>query len=256
MKKLVIFFLSVVMMMSVAGCNQEVNHLVTEDTSTTTDVVKDSEESSQDVTEVVDTKETSEDDRSREEVTTEAKVEKKESTTEATTEAKTEQTTERSTEEKSTEQPTTEAPKTPEEPKPDEPKPTEPEKPKPEEPKTPEVVAYDPGTVVSKAIAKCKAGGMITTTDNLNNLLEEGKITQEEYNEYYPYDGLGYYSVFVETDLNQASTTSGRKLGSVDGIADYIAGMMLLESNPIFNISYAGTYSKNGTSYYEFRCYR
>ena len=74
MKKLVIFFLSVVMMMSVAGCNQEVNHLVTEDTSSTTDVVKDSEESSQDVTEVVDTKETSEDDRSREEVTTEAKI--------------------------------------------------------------------------------------------------------------------------------------------------------------------------------------
>lgn len=237
--------------MSVAGCNQEVNHLVTEDTSTIADVVKDSEESSQDVTEVVDTKETSEADRSKEEVTTEAKVEKKESTTEATTEAKIEQTTERSTEEKSTEQPTTEAPKTPEEPKP-----TEPEKPKPEEPKTPEVVAYDPGTVVSKAISKCKAGGMITTTDNLNNLLAEGKITQEEYNEYYPYDGLGYYSVFVETDLNQASTTSGRKLGSVDGIADYIAGMMLLESDPIFNISYAGIYSKNGTSYYEFRCYR
>lgn len=236
--------------MSVAGCNQEVNHLVTEDTSTTTDVVKDSEESSQDVTEVVDTKETSEDDRSKEEVTTEAKVEKKESTTEATTEAKTEQTTEKPTEERTTEQPTTEAPK------PEEPKPTEPEKPKPEEPKTPEVVAYDPGTVVSKAIAKCKAGGMITTTDNLNNLLAEGKISQEEYNEYYPYDGLGYYSVFVETDLNQASTTSGRKLGSVDGIADYIAGMMLLESDPIFNISYAGTYSKNGTSYYEFRCYR
>lgn len=237
--------------MSVAGCNQEVNHLVTEDTSTTTDVVKASEENSQDVTEVVDTKETSEDDRSKEEVTTEAKVEKKESTTEATTEAKTEQTTERTTEEKSTEQPTTEAPKTPKEPKS-----TEPEKPKPEEPKTPEVASYDPGTVVSKAIAKCKAGGMITTTDNLNNLLAEGKITQEEYNEYYPYDGLGYYSVFVETDLNQASTTSGRKLGSVDGIADYIAGMMLLESDPIFNISYAGTYSKNGTSYYEFRCYR
>lgn len=242
--------------MSVAGCNQEVNHLVTEDTSTTTDVVKDSEESSQDVTEVVDTKETSEDDRNKEKVTTEAKIEKKEPTSEATTEAKTEQTTERSTEEKSTEQPTTEVPKTSEEPKPEEPKPTEPEKPKPEEPKTPEVVAYDPGTVVSKAIAKCKAGGMITTTDNLNNLLAEGKITQEEYNEYYPYDGLGYYSVFVETDLNQASTTSGRNLGSVDGIAEYIAGMMLLESDPIFNISYAGTYSTNGTSYYEFRCYR
>ena len=40
MKKLAIFFLSVVMMMSVAGCNQEVNHLVTEDTSTTKVIVE------------------------------------------------------------------------------------------------------------------------------------------------------------------------------------------------------------------------
>ena len=38
---------------------------------------------------------------------------------------------------------------------------------------------------------------MITTTDNLASLLAEGKITQEEYHSYYPYDGLGYYSVFT-----------------------------------------------------------
>lgn len=84
----------------------------------------------------------------------------------------------------------------------------------------------------------------------------EGKITQEEYNSYYPYDGLGYYSVFVETNLNEASTTSGRKLGSEDGIADYIAGMMLLETEPVFYIEYAGVYNLNGTDFYEFRCYR
>ena len=87
-------------------------------------------------------------------------------------------------------------------------------------------------------------------------LLAGGKITQEEYNSYYPYDGLGYYSVFVETDLNKASTTSGRKLGSEDGIADYIAGMMLLETEPVFYIEYAGVYNLNGTDFYEFRCYR
>ena len=145
----------------------------------------------------------------------------------------------------------------PEETKPEEPKP---EETKPEETKQQEqtvtAVSYNPASVCSKAVAKCQAGGMITTTDNLANLLAEGKITQEEYNSYYPYDGLGYYSVFVETDLNKASTTSGRKLGSEEEIADYIAGMMLLETDPVFNIEYAGVYNLNGTDFYEFRCYR
>ena len=148
-----------------------------------------------------------------------------------------------------------------EETKPEEPKTeceAEPERQEPEEPKQqePTVTAYDPVSVCSMAVAKCQAGGMITTTDNLANLLAEGKITQEEYNSYYPYDGLGYYSVFVETDLNEASTTSGRKLGSEDGIADYIADMMLLETEPVFYIEYAGVYNLNGTDFYEFRCYR
>ncbi len=132
---------------------------------------------------------------------------------------------------------------------------TNPEGTEPKETEQP-MVSYDPVSVCSKAIAKCQAGGMITTTDNLAKLLSEGKITQEEYNSYYPYDGLGYYSVFVETDLNRASTTSGRKLGSEDEIADYIAEMMLLETEPVFNIEYAGVYNLNGTDFYEFRCYR
>lgn len=144
-----------------------------------------------------------------------------------------------------------------EEPKPEESKPeeTEPEEPKPQE-QTVTEVPYNPASVCSQAIAKCQAGGMITTTDNLTNLLAEGKITQEEYDSYYPYDGLGYYSVFVETDLNQASTTSGTRLGSEDEIAEYIAEMMLLETEPVFYIEYAGVYNLNGTDFYEFRCYR
>ena len=157
------------------------------------------------------------------------------------------------------EEPQAEEPQ-PQEPNPEESKPEEPqaEEPQPEEPQPQEqtVAAYDPVSVCNQAIAKCQAGGMITTTDNLANLLAGGKITQEEYNSYYPYDGLGYYSVFVETDLNKASTTSGRKLGSEDGIADYIAGMMLLETEPVFYIEYAGVYNLNGTDFYEFRCYR
>ena len=97
---------------------------------------------------------------------------------------------------------------------------------------------------------------MILTTENLNMLLANGSITEEEYNSYYPYDGLGYYSVFVETDLNKAATTSGRLLGSEEGIADYIAGMLLLEREPYFMIEYAGTTECGGQTFYEFRCYR
>lgn len=89
----------------------------------------------------------------------------------------------------------------------------------------PASVAYSPQNVVSLATAKCQAGGMITTQQNLQNHLNDGSITQEEYNEYYPYDGMegSYYSVFVETDLNKASTIDGQRLSSEDAIAEYIA---------------------------------
>lgn len=117
-------------------------------------------------------------------------------------------------------------------------------------------VSYSPQNVVSMATSRCCSGGMIQTTDNLNNLLANGSITQEEYDEYYPYDGLGYYSVFVETDLNKASTTSGRLLGSEQEIANYIADMLLLESSPYFLIEYAGVTSGSSSDFYEFRCYR
>lgn len=106
-------------------------------------------------------------------------------------------------------------------------------------------VIYDPYQIVSLIIYKCQAGGMITTEDNLANLLVEGKITQAEYDEYYPLDGLegSYYSVFVETDLNIASDIAGNKLGSVDSIADYIARTLLLETQPIFNVTYVDIYT-------------
>ncbi len=137
-------------------------------------------------------------------------------------------------------------------------KPEPKEEPTPEPEPEPQIIGYNPNTVVSLAISKCQAGGMITTQDNLANALAEGRITQEEYNEYYPYDGLeaSYYSVFVETDLNIASTTSGQPLRSEDAIAKYIADMLLLESSPVFNIVYVGVYNNNGTDFYEFRCLR
>ena len=122
----------------------------------------------------------------------------------------------------------------------------------------PASVAYSPKNVVSLATAKCQAGGMITTQQNLQNHLNDGSITQEEYNEYYPYDGMegSYYSVFVETDLNKASTIDGQRLSSEDAIAEYIASMLLLETDPVFYISYDGVYTTGGTDYYEFRCHR
>lgn len=115
---------------------------------------------------------------------------------------------------------------------------------------------YNPNEVVSLATAKTKAYGKISIPEDLDQMLANGEITRAEYDEYYPYDGAGYYSVFVETDLNQAATTSGRKLGSVEGIADYIAEMLSLESGPYFYIEYAGVTSTGGTDFYEFRCYR
>ena len=110
--------------------------------------------------------------------------------------------------------------------------------------------------VARLAVEKCKAAGMITLPENLDRLLAEGKITQEEYEEYYPYDGCGYYSVFVETNLNLASTISGERLCSEEEIADYIAGMMVLEIEPYFYIECAGVYQGNSVEFYEFRCYR
>lgn len=118
------------------------------------------------------------------------------------------------------------------------------------------ICSYSPQKVVSLATEKVKASGKITLTDNLDRLLAEGSITQEEYDEYYPYDGAGYYSVFMEVDLNDAMTTSGRRLKSEEEIAQYIADMLSVETVPYFLIEYAGVYTTGGNEFYEFRCYR
>lgn len=122
----------------------------------------------------------------------------------------------------------------------------------------PQSVSYSPDWVVSLAISKCQAGGMVTTEQHLKDNLNAGKITQEEYDEYYPLDGLenSYYSVLVNVDLNKAATTSGRTLGSEEEIAQYITDMLLLESDSVFNIRYTGTTKTSGETFYEFRCYR
>lgn len=259
MKKRLFLILSVTIMLA-AGCgNKDIpTDMETEVTETVTDteepdMAEDKEVPAADQTENGDTKK----EQTEKETAKETEQDKEaEETPEPKSASQPGQKEETEPAQGSTDVPKQEEPKQ-EETKPEE---TKPEETKPEETKQQEqtvtAVSYDPVSVCSQAVAKCQAGGMITTTDNLASLLAEGKITQEEYNSYYPYDGLGYYSVFVETDLNEASTTSGRKLGSEGGIADYIAGMMLLETEPVFYIEYAGVYNLNGTDFYEFRCYR
>lgn len=141
------------------------------------------------------------------------------------------------------------------EPEKSEPKPEhEPEaKPEPE----PKTISYSPENVVALATAKTKAAGKILLTENLDKLLANGQITQDEYNEYYPYDGAGYYSVFVDTNMAEARSVSGTtSFHSEDEIAQYIADMLVLENGPYLLIEYAGTYDYYGKQCYEFRCYR
>lgn len=66
----------------------------------------------------------------------------------------------------------------------------------------------------------------------------------------------GYVTRQELSEANKATTTSGRALGSEEAIAKYIADMLLLESDNVFNIRYTGTTKTSGETFYEFRCYR
>lgn len=267
MKKLLFFLLSVVLIGSV-GCgsnkdlstevtNTESTEVVNETVEPTTEAVtvetEDAgtaqQESTEAVTEVdssADTKDTGKDNQSDNIASEEKTADNKQSEENKSSDSQ-----------KSEKQPkdTKSEPASEQQPKPEEnSKPEEKPEPKPE----PQAVSYSPEKVVSLAISKCQAGGMVTTEQHLKDNLNAGKITKEEYDEYYPLDGLedSYYSVFVNVDLNKAATTSGRALGSEEEIAQYIADMLLLESDSVFNIRYTGTTKTSGETFYEFRCYR
>lgn len=275
MKKLLFFLLSVVLIGSV-GCgskkdlstevtNTESTEVVNETVEPTTEAVtvetEDAgtaqQESTEAVTEVdssADTKDTGKDNQSDNIASEEKTADNKQSEENKSSDCQ-----------KSEKQPkdTKSEPASEQQPKPEEN--TKPEKKTEEKPEAkpepkPELqaVSYSPEKVVSLAISKCQAGGMVTTEQHLKDNLNAGKITQEEYDEYYPLDGLedSYYSVFVNVDLNKAATTSGRTLGSEEEIAQYIADMLLLESDSVFNIRYTGTTKTSGETFYEFRCYR
>ncbi len=275
MKKLLFFLLSVVLIGSVgcgsnkdlsvevrdAGSTEVVNETVEPTTEAVTVETEDAgtaqQESTEAVTEVdssADTKDNGKDNQSDNIASEEKTADNKQSEENKSSDCQ-----------KSEKQPkdTKSEPASEQQPKPEEntkPEKNTEEKPeaKPEPKPEPQAVSYSPEKVVSLAISKCQAGGMVTTEQHLKDNLNAGKITQEEYDEYYPLDGLedSYYSVFVNVDLNKAATTSGRTLGSEEEIAQYIADMLLLESDSVFNIRYTGTTKTSGETFYEFRCYR
>ena len=275
MKKLLFFLLSVVLIGSV-GCgskkdlstevtNTESTEVVNETVEPTTEAVtvetEDAgtaqQESTEAVTEVdssADTKDTDKDNQSDNIASEEKTADNKQSEENKSSDS---QKSEKQPKDTKSEPASEQQPKPEENTKPEkktEAKPEAKPEPKPEY----KAVSYSPEKVVSLAISKCQAGGMVTTEQHLKDNLNAGKITQEEYDEYYPLDGLedSYYSVFVNVDLNKAATTSGRTLGSEEEIAQYIADMLLLESDSVFNIRYTGTTKTSGETFYEFRCYR
>lgn len=275
MKKLLFFLLSVVLIGSVgcgsnkdlsvevrdAGSTEVVNETVEPTTEAVTVETEDAgtaqQESTEAVTEVdsfADTKDTGKDNQSDDIASEKKTADNKQSEENKSSDC---QKSEKQPKDTKSEPASEQQPKPEENTKPE--KKTE-EKPeaKPEPKPEPQAVSYSPEKVVSLAISKCQAGGMVTTEQHLKDNLNAGKITQEEYDEYYPLDGLedSYYSVFVNVDLNKAETTSGRALGSEEEIAQYIADMLLLESDSVFNIRYTGTTKTSGETFYEFRCYR
>lgn len=271
MKKLLFFLLSVVLIGSVgcgsnkdlsvevtdAGSTEIVNETVEPTIEAVTVEKEDTETAHQESTEAVnevdssaDKKDTGKDNQPDNIASEEKTADNKQSEENKSSDS---QKSEKQPKDTKSEPASEQQPKPEENSKPEE-KPEEKPEPKPE----PQAVSYSPEKVVSLAISKCQAGGMVTTEQHLKDNLNAGKITQEEYDEYYPLDGLedSYYSVFVNVDLNKAATTSGRALGSEEEIAQYIADMLLLESDSVFNIRYTGTTKTSGETLYEFRCYR
>lgn len=222
MKKLLFFLLSVVLIGSV-GCgsnkdlstevtNTESTEVVNETVEPTTEAVtvetEDAgtaqQESTEAVTEVdssADTKDTGKDNQSDNIASEEKTADNKQSEENKSSDS---QESGKQPKDTKSEPASEQQPKPEENSKPEE-KPEEKPEPKPE----PQAVSYSPEKVVSLAISKCQAGGMVTTEQHLKDNLNAGKITKEEYDEYYPLDGLedSYYSVFVNVDLNKAIHT-------------------------------------------------
>jgi hypothetical protein len=97
-----------------------------------------------------------------------------------------------------------------------------------------------------------KEDGTQPATDDRGNLADGSPVFEITFNvpqaEYVGYD--------ADRVARLASTISGRRLYSEEKIADYIAGMMVMEVEPYFYIECAGVYQGNSVEFYEFHCYR
>jgi len=145
--------------------------------------------------------------------------------------------------------------------------PSEPEKPaeteKPEQPEETvqseksEPASYNPQRVVELAVEQTKAQGKIYIPDDLSQMLENGEISQEDYDACYPADGAGYLEYYVATDMNEARDISGTvQFSSESDIAANIAGMYAALPQQYFYIEYHGTVMYGDRECYVFYCYR
>lgn len=139
--------------------------------------------------------------------------------------------------------------------------PSEPEKPEqPEEtvqPEKSEPASYNPQRVVELAVEQTKAQGKIYIPDDLSQMLENGEISQEDYDACYPTDGAGYLEYYVATDMNEARDISGTiQFSSESDIAANIAGMYAALPQQYFYIEYHGTVMYGDRECYVFYCYR
>lgn len=117
-------------------------------------------------------------------------------------------------------------------------------------------VSYNPKKVVKLATKKVKKLGKVYIPDDLKAKLKDGRITKEEYKEYYPTDGVGWMAIYVDTNLKQARSVSGTRLKSENAIANYIARIYSTFPQEKFYIEYHGKEKYGSKKCYVFYCYR
>ena len=124
----------------------------------------------------------------------------------------------------------------------------------------PASVAYSPQKCCVTCNSKVSGRRDDYHTENLQNHLNDSSITQgKEYNEYYPYDGMegSYYSVFVETDLNKASTIDGHCGYHLRMQSQIYCKYVTFWKQIRYSTSVMMEFTRQAVqTYYEFRCHR
>ncbi len=105
--------------------------------------------------------------------------------------------------------------------------------------------AYDPNYVIAETTRQLKAAGYECIPEYLDRYLAEGRITQEEYNAWYPTDGAGWF------ECSLYNVTFG--LTIEDDVYEIVERCKYLCVDNIFYIEYIGENEYGG---YTFRVYR